>query len=68
MLKMCLVFWKFEPQYAYKRYAYKKKHVCLLYRRSAIQYMMKVIDLDWCISGSPVSLLRHQYLCLTTVC
>ena len=24
MLKICLVFWKAEPQYAYKRYAYKK--------------------------------------------
>ena len=27
MLKICLVFWKSEPQYAYQRYAYKKKHV-----------------------------------------
>ena len=27
MLKICLVFCKSEPQYAYKRYAYKKKHV-----------------------------------------
>ena len=27
MLKICLLFWKSEPQYAYKRYAYKKKHV-----------------------------------------
>ena len=27
MLKMCLAFWKSEPQYAYKRYAYKKEHV-----------------------------------------
>ena len=25
MLKICLVFWKSEPQYAYKRYAYKNK-------------------------------------------
>ena len=25
MLKICLVFWESEPQYAYKRYAYKKK-------------------------------------------
>ena len=30
MLKICLVFWESEPQYAYKRYAYKKKHVYLL--------------------------------------
>ena len=27
MLKICLVFWNSEPQYAYKRYAYIKKHV-----------------------------------------
>ena len=31
MLKICLVFWKSEPQYAYKLYAYKKKHVCFVY-------------------------------------
>ena len=24
MLKICLVFWESEPQYAYKHYAYKK--------------------------------------------
>ena len=29
MLKICLVFWKSEPQYAYKLYAYKKK-TCIL--------------------------------------
>ena len=27
MLKMYLVFGKSEPRYAYKRYAYKQKHV-----------------------------------------
>ena len=27
MLKICLVFWKSEPQYAYKRYAYKKTYM-----------------------------------------
>ena len=26
MLKICLVFWKSEPRYAYKLHAYKKKH------------------------------------------
>ena len=31
MLKICLVFWESEPQYVYKRYAYKKKHV-IFYR------------------------------------
>ena len=25
--QICLVFWGSEPQYAYKRYAYKTKHV-----------------------------------------
>ena len=30
MLKICLVFLKSEPQYAYKRYAYKKKHVWIM--------------------------------------
>ena len=25
MLKNCLVFWKSEPQYVYKRYAFKRK-------------------------------------------
>ena len=24
IVKICLAFWKAEPQYAYKRYAYKK--------------------------------------------
>ena len=27
MLKICLVFWKSEPQYAYKPYAYKRKNM-----------------------------------------
>jgi len=27
MLKICLAFWKSEPQYAYKRYAYKNMYV-----------------------------------------
>ena len=27
MLSICLFFWEFEPGYAYKRYAYKKKCV-----------------------------------------
>ena len=29
MLKICLFLWKSEPQYAYKRYAYKKKNMYL---------------------------------------
>ena len=27
MLKICLVFWESEPQYAYKLHAYKKKNM-----------------------------------------
>ena len=30
MLKICLVFWESEPQYAYKRYAYKKKNMYVI--------------------------------------
>ena len=30
MLKICLVFWKSEPHYAYKRYAYKRKNMYLM--------------------------------------
>ena len=29
MLKICLVFWKSEPQYAYKSYAYKRKNMVI---------------------------------------
>ena len=55
MLKICLVFWKSEPQYAYKRYAYKKKHVtakfgqnlCLLYRGCPL-YGMSVLERFHC--------------------
>ena len=40
MLKICLVFWKSEPQYAYKLYAYKKKHVQYLsvQEQKSVQY------------------------------
>ena len=37
MLKICLVFWKSEPHYAYKRYAYKRK-TCMM-------VMMSISDL-----------------------
>ena len=30
MLKICLVFWKCEPQYAYKRYAFKKAGIKII--------------------------------------
>ena len=40
MLKVCLVFWKSEPLYAYKRYAYKKKQVA--------EALTKVSELSYC--------------------
>ena len=33
MLRICLVFLKSEPQYAYKRYAYEKKHALYIVRK-----------------------------------
>ena len=41
MLKICLVFWESEPRHAYKRYAYKKKHVTLSYQ---IKYVGLYLD------------------------
>ena len=48
MLKICLVFWKSEPQYAYKRYAYKKKtcmcfigFIIIVCEENAIRYIRK---------------------------
>ena len=42
MLKICLVFLESEPQYAYKRYAYKKKHVYHLTETKIRNYMKNV--------------------------
>ena len=39
MLKICLVYWKSGPHYAYKCYAYRK-HVCL--ERSMIFFPSKL--------------------------
>ena len=36
MLKICLVFWKSEPQYTYKRYAYKKTCISGRPQRSGV--------------------------------
>ena len=44
MLKIYLVFWESEPQYAYKRYAYKKK--CNSYY---------IFPFQWLISAQPRS-------------
>ena len=42
MLKICLVFWESEPQYAYKRYAIKK--TCILFKFESAQYTLKHIE------------------------
>ena len=34
MFKTCLVFWKSEPQYAYKLYAYKRKNTYAILKRA----------------------------------
>ena len=36
MLKICLVFWESELQYAYKRHAYKKTCISSSYRKSTM--------------------------------
>ena len=44
MLQICLVFWESEPQYAYKRYAYKNKHVMqTIQLQSSLLHMFKVL-------------------------
>ena len=42
MLKICLVFWKSEPQYAYKRYAYKKTCIPLIVTVEAVRPQQKI--------------------------
>ena len=44
MLKICLVFCKSEPQYAYKRYAYKK-HVskCRQCKTSVTRFLYEIL-------------------------
>ena len=40
MLRICLVFWKSEPKYAYKRYAYKKN----MYLKKTLPLKMQQLD------------------------
>ena len=70
MLKICLVFWKSEPQYAYKRYAYKKNMYCIeisnirLAEDCAVPSLLKTIHLSdyGNISGNPVNSSAPVYL------
>ena len=42
MLKIYLVFWKTEPQYAYKRYAYKRKNMYRIHRLNKDNYSTSI--------------------------
>ena len=55
MLKICLVFWESEPQYAYKRFAYKK-HV--LQNEYYIQVRHIVINLAEKANKSVISYVK----------
>ena len=47
MLKMCLIFLKSEPRYAYKRYAYKRNIAdCLLSSESFYEIVILCVVLD----------------------
>ena len=39
MLKICLVFRKSEPQYAYKRYAYKRKNMYMFGAKLSVLFV-----------------------------
>ena len=41
MLNICLVFWESEPQYAYKRYAYKKNMQPMVLRRTYLKSILQ---------------------------
>ena len=49
MLNVCLAFWKSEPQYAYRRYAYKKNmqfmKFRMIYSWNAVIAMIFIISL-----------------------
>ena len=54
MLKLCLVFWESEPQYAYKRYAYKKKNMqSICHKTLFTAYLLQAAN-----SGRPRTLHR----------
>ena len=44
MLQICVAFWKSEPQYAYKHYAYNKKHVIKQERERHISEMTMTLE------------------------
>ena len=56
MLKICLVFWESEPQYAYKRYAYKK--TCILIGMIYIDFASSYQD----VSRGKSTVLQQLYI------
>ena len=53
MLKICLVYWKSEPQQAYKRYAYKNMYNLLVTR------IAHVFMIGLSLNSFPLFLLFH---------
>ena len=57
MLKICLVFWKSEPQFAYKHYAYKK-HVFIVkregQRKKVSEYYYSSTERKGCLFDIPI--------------
>ena len=44
MLKICLAFWKSEPQYAYKRSAYKKTCTANILHNTTYEKVICFVD------------------------
>ena len=58
MLKICLVLWESEPQYAYKRYAHKKN----MYAHNMCHIFFCYVS---CSSNNRFSLPAKQDICCT---
>ena len=43
MLKICFVFWKSEPQYAYKRYAYEKTCIFINTLNNCVRFFNRLV-------------------------
>ena len=67
MLKVCWVFWKLEPHYAYKRYGYMKHVVCcyLVGSMSRHQVSKEVLRTD---TGRTTNLINIFHLDVNCIC
>ena len=62
MLQICLVFWESEPQYAYKRYAYKNKHV---YSKTCLKQTCS--KADTCLKQTQYFVPKYQLTCQSLI-